>query len=88
MIISDYIKIIIVLSTREGKSLAFILILRLLSTTIMIIVVPTIALITNLIRCCIEYNIAYIKWEKKPNLNIYILNKPNLLFVFIESTSI
>ena len=76
------------MSTRESKSLTFILISRLLSTTITIVVVPTIVLIANLTHHCIEYSIAYIEWEKEPDLNVYILNKPNLLFVSIEGASI
>ena len=66
----------------------FIFILRLLSTTIIVIIVSIVVLIANLIYYYIEYNIAYIKWEKKPNLNIYILNKSNLLFISIENASI
>ena len=63
-------------------------ILRLPSIAIIIIIVPTIALITNLIRRYIKYSIAYIKWEKKPNLHIHILNESNLLFIFVEGASI
>ena len=88
MITNNYIKIIIVLDTRESKSLIFILILRLLSTTITIVVILIVALIANLTYRYIKYSIAYIKWEKKLNLNIYILNRSNLLFVSIESASI
>ena len=66
----------------------FIFTLRLLSTTITIIVISTIALIANLTYRYIKYSITYIKWEKKPNLNIYILNESNLLFVSIESANI
>ena len=42
----------------------------------------------NLTHRYIKYNIVYIKWEKELNLNIYILNEPNLLFVSIEGASI
>ena len=61
MIISGYVKIIIVLNTREDKSLTFILILRLLSAAMIVIVILTIALIANLTRRYIEYGIAYIE---------------------------
>ena len=53
-----------------------------------VVVVPIIALMANLTRRYIEYSIAYIEWEKESNLNIYILNRLNLLFVSIESASI
>ena len=53
----------------------------------MIIIIPIVALIANLTYHYIKYSITYIKWEKEPNLNIYTLNKFNLLFVFVESTS-
>ena len=43
---------------------------------------------TNFTRRYIKYSIAYIEWEKKPDLNVYILNESNLLFVSIESASI
>ena len=88
MIINNYVKIVIVLDTRESKSFVFILILRLLFAAITIIVISIVALIANLIRCYIKYDIAYIEWEKKLDLNIYILNGFNLLFVSIESASI
>ena len=88
MIISGYVKIVTVLNTREGKSLTFILILRFLSATITVIVILIVALIANLTCHYIEYSIAYIEWEKEPNLNIYILNKSNLLFVSIEGANI
>ena len=76
------------MSTREGKSLAFILISRLPSTAITVVVVPTVVLIADLTRRCIEHGIAYIEWEKEPDLNVHILNGPNLLFVSIESAGI
>ena len=53
----------------------------------MIIVVLTVVLIANLTYRYIKYSIAYIEWEKEPNLNIYILNRSNLLFVSIEGAN-
>ena len=87
LIISGYVKIVIVLGTREGKSLAFILILRFLSAAITVVVIPIVALMADFTRRYIEYDIAYIEWEKKLDLNIYILNEPNLLFVSVEGAS-
>ena len=54
----------------------------------MVIVISIVALMANLTHRCIEYSITYIEWEKEPDLNVYILNEPNLLFVSIEGASI
>ena len=61
LITSNYVKIVAVLSTEEGKSLAFILIPRLLSTAIIVVIIPTVVLMANLTHCYIEYGIAYIE---------------------------
>ena len=54
----------------------------------MVIVVLIVALMANLTCRYIEYGIAYIEWKKKLDLNVYILNESNLLFVSIEGASI
>ncbi|ERF71905.1 hypothetical protein EPUS_09389 [Endocarpon pusillum Z07020] len=81
-IVTGYAEVIGILGTGEGKSLSFMLPVCLPHAATTVVVVPLVALKTDIVRRCLELNIAYSIWNRHANPQQYV--GCSLLFVAIE----